>query len=155
MWKICIRKNINLIFFNSLTSVIAEFPTSNFIFVIILFFERNTEPHIFVLSIFQFIWKDLVIACKSFNRRKNYVLVIGVCNWRCYAKIDVPQNSCSLRVWSWLCDQNLWKIPVKKFDFSKVADLNFRKNRTLSFAYFNAFNTDLEQLFCRSPSGCL
>ena len=28
-----------------------------------------------------------------------------------------------LRVSSWLHDQNLSKIPVKKFNFSKVADL--------------------------------
>ena len=32
MWKMCIQKilNVNLIYFNSLTSVIAEFPTSIF-----------------------------------------------------------------------------------------------------------------------------
>ena len=38
MWKIYIQKilNVNLIFFYSLTSVIAEFPTSNFVFVISL-----------------------------------------------------------------------------------------------------------------------
>ena len=51
---------------------------------------------------------------------------------------------------------------MKKFNFSKVADLNFvkvtcnfNKNRTLSQAYFNSLITDLEQLFCnRSLSGC-
>ena len=55
-----------------------------------------------------------------------------------------------LRVSSWLHDQNLSKIPVKKFNFSKVADIacNFNKNKTLLQAYFNSFSTDLEQLAC-------
>ena len=66
--------NVNI--FNSSTSVIAEFPTSNFIFVISL--QKKIEPHVFVLSILQFIWQDLAIVCKSFNMRKKYVLIIGI-----------------------------------------------------------------------------
>ena len=58
-----------LIFFNSLTSVIAEFSTSNFIFVISL--QKKIEPSVFFLSILQLIWQDLAIACKSFNWRKS------------------------------------------------------------------------------------
>ena len=54
----------------------AEFPTRNFIHVISL--QKKIEPRVFVLSILQFIWQDLAIACKSFNRRKNYALIIGI-----------------------------------------------------------------------------
>ena len=36
------------------------------------------EPHVFVLSILQFIWQDSAIACKGFNRRKKYIMIIGI-----------------------------------------------------------------------------
>ena len=51
---------------NSLTSVMAEFP-------ITLSLQKWIEPHVFVLSILQFVWQDLGIACKSFNSRKKYI----------------------------------------------------------------------------------
>ena len=38
-------------------------------------------------------------------------------------KIYVLQNS-SCKVYSCICVQNLWKIPMKEFNFSKVADVN-------------------------------
>ena len=80
MWKIRIQKilNVNLIFFNSFSSVIAEFPTSNIIFVISYLWKKNIEPNVFPLSILQFIWQDLATACKSFNRKNKYVLIIGI-----------------------------------------------------------------------------
>ena len=53
---------------------IAEFPTRNFIHVISL--QKKIEPRVFVLSILQFIWQDLAIACRSFYRRKKYALII-------------------------------------------------------------------------------
>ena len=56
---------------NSLTSVMAEFP-------ITLSLQKWIEPHVFVLSILQFVWQDLGIACKSFNSRKKYVLITGI-----------------------------------------------------------------------------
>ena len=62
--------NVNI--FNLLTSVIAEFPTSNFIFAISL--QKKIEAHAFVLSILQVISQDLATACKNFNRRKKYAL---------------------------------------------------------------------------------
>ena len=52
-----------------MTSVIAEIPTSSFIFVISL--QKKIEPNVFVLPISQFVWQDLVIACKSFIRIKK------------------------------------------------------------------------------------
>ena len=67
-----------------------------------LSYWKLIEPHFFVLSILQFIWRDLAIASKSFNRRKKYVLIIET-KWinrysywrRCSGKIDFLQNSCS------------------------------------------------------------
>ena len=44
----------------------------------ILYLQKNIEPHVFALPILQFIWQDLVIACRSFNRRKTFVLIIGI-----------------------------------------------------------------------------
>ena len=128
MWKICTRKilNVNLIFFNSLTSVIAEFSTSNFIFVISL--QKKIEPSVFFLSILQFIWQDLAIACKSFNWRKS------INRWNLMNEQNQPIRSYSAkkrysskqlfyRVSTWLYNQNLRKILVKKVNFSQVADL--------------------------------
>ena len=128
MWKICTRKilNVNLIFFNSLTSVIAEFSTSNFIFVISL--QKKIEPSVFFLSILQFIWQDLAIACKSFNWRKS------INRWNLMNEQNQPIRSYSekkrysskqlfYRVSTWLYNQNLRKILVKKVNFSQVADL--------------------------------
>ena len=51
--------NVNI--FNLLTSEIAEFPTSNFIFAISL--QKKIEPHAFVLCILQVISQDLATAC--------------------------------------------------------------------------------------------
>ena len=56
---------------------IAKFPTSNHIYNI-LFLQKQNESHIFVLSVFQFIWCDLATVFKSFDRRKKYVLIIGI-----------------------------------------------------------------------------
>ena len=56
-----LKRKFNI--FQLLTSVIAEFPPSNFIFV---------------LSTLQFICQDLAIACKSFDMRKKHVLIIGI-----------------------------------------------------------------------------
>ena len=53
------------IFFNSLSSVIAEFPTSNFILVRSYISKKQTELHVFILSILQFIWRDLAIALEA------------------------------------------------------------------------------------------
>ena len=49
-----IRKilNVNLISFNSLTSVITEFPTSNFIFDINPIFAKKVEPHVSLFFLF-------------------------------------------------------------------------------------------------------
>ena len=55
---------------------VTEFPTRNFIHLIYL--QKNIEPRVFVLSILQFIWQDLAIACRSFNRRKKYALITGI-----------------------------------------------------------------------------
>ena len=58
---------------------------------------------------------------------------------------------------SWLYDGTLWKIPVKKFNFSNFAGIESTTSvRTEhSHAYFNWLCTDLEQLLWRrSPSGC-
>ena len=45
MWKVYIQKifKANLILFNSLTSVIAEFPIGNFIFANVLSYSRKTQ----------------------------------------------------------------------------------------------------------------
>ena len=85
-----------------IASVIAEFPTCNWQLYLcnILPLQKQIESNVFVLSVFQFIWQGLVIAFKSFNRRKKYVLIIGI--WwmhstqltRCSAKVDILQNSC-------------------------------------------------------------
>ena len=40
--------------------------------------QKKIEPRVFVLSILQFIWQDLAIACRSFNKRKKYALIIGI-----------------------------------------------------------------------------
>ena len=45
---------------------------------IILSLQKKIEPHLFVLHIPQFIWQDLKIKFKGFNRRKKYVLKIGI-----------------------------------------------------------------------------
>ena len=73
MWKICIRKilNINLIYFNSLNSVITEFPISKLYVYNILSLQKMIEPHVFVLSIPQFVWQDLAISCKSLKGEKS------------------------------------------------------------------------------------
>ena len=49
----------------------AELPTRNFIPLISYLYKKKIEPRVFVLSILQFIWQDLSIACKSFNRKKK------------------------------------------------------------------------------------
>ena len=71
------------ILFNSLTSVIAEFPVSNFIFTIFypakirnfrelsIPVEPQIEPHVFVLFILQFIWRDLAVAFENLNKGKK------------------------------------------------------------------------------------
>ena len=48
------------------------------IFVISYLCKKKVEPHVFVLSILQSIWQDFAIACKSFNRRRKYVLINGI-----------------------------------------------------------------------------
>ena len=77
--KNCIQKilNVNLILFHSLTSGIADFPISSFIFVLSYLCKKN-EPHAFVLSVIQFTWQDSTIESKSFYGRKTYVLIIGI-----------------------------------------------------------------------------
>ena len=55
---------------------IAEFPTSKFIFVISL--QKEIESRVFVLTILQFIWQNLPVACKNYDRRKKYALIIGI-----------------------------------------------------------------------------
>ena len=53
-----------------------EFPTSKFIFAISL--QKKIEPRVFVLTILQLTWQNLAIACKSFDRREKYSLIIGI-----------------------------------------------------------------------------
>ena len=38
--------------------------------------KNSYSKHVFVLSVLQFIWQGLALSCKSFNRRKKYVLII-------------------------------------------------------------------------------
>ena len=61
----CIQKilNVNLLYLNPLTFVIAEFPTN--------IFTKELGPYVFVLSIPQFIWQDLAIAWKSSKGKKS------------------------------------------------------------------------------------
>ena len=62
------------VFFNALTSIIAEFPISKFIFVISSpCKEKGRTIYLFFYSPVY-----LVIAHRSFNRRKKYVLIIGI-----------------------------------------------------------------------------
>ena len=81
MWKMCIQKilNINLIYFNSLTSLISKFPTNNFMFVISL--QKKIGPHVFVLPIPQFIWQDLAIAWKSSKGKKSMYYLLEFDEW--------------------------------------------------------------------------
>ena len=83
MWKICIWKilNVNLILFSLLTSANGEFSTSNFAFVISYLCKKKMESHVFVLSIFKFVWKDLAIACKIFNRGKSVYWSLEFNEW--------------------------------------------------------------------------
>ena len=76
----CIQKilNVNLIYFNSLTSLIAKFPTNNFMFVISL--QKKIGPHVFVLPIPQFIWQDLAIAWKSSKGEKVCIIYWNLMN---------------------------------------------------------------------------
>ena len=54
-------------FFQVLTSVIAEFPNSNFISVrsYLCKKKKKIEPHVFILSILQFIWRYLAITLEA------------------------------------------------------------------------------------------
>ena len=45
--------------------MIAEFPTSNFIFVRSYFCKKQIEPHVFILSILQFFWWDLAVVSEE------------------------------------------------------------------------------------------
>ena len=60
------------------------------------------------------------------------------------------------RVSNWLYDQDLWKIPVKKFNFNNAADLYSATLLRTGHSHRQIlFHIDLEQLFCRrSPSRC-
>ena len=55
-----------------------EFSTSNFIFVISYLRKKKIEPHVFALSVLQFILQAWAITYKSFNRRKKYVTTIEI-----------------------------------------------------------------------------
>ena len=50
---------------------------------------------------------------------------------KCFSKIDILQNSFSTDCQ----DENLWKIPVKKLNFSKVA--NLQPPRTVKTGHFH------------------
>ena len=58
-----------------------------------------------------------------------------------------------------ICVQNLWIIPVKEFNFSKVAELKratVMKNWTPFQNFLIGFSTVAEPFSCRAPpSGCL
>ena len=41
----------------------------------ILASQKKIEPHLYIS---QFIWQDLAIACKGFNKKKWYVLSTGI-----------------------------------------------------------------------------
>ena len=44
----------------------------------ILSLQKQIEPHAFVLSVLQFILSDLATVLKIFNRKKKYILIIGI-----------------------------------------------------------------------------
>ena len=102
-----------------------------------------------VLSIFQFIWRELAIAFKNLNRRKKYELIIGIWGMngshlrKCSAKIDILQNSC-LTEYQTNCmikifEKNEWRsLILVKWKASIIC--NFSKNRTLAQdSYFTEY----------------
>ena len=104
--------------------------------------ERNCPFLVtMVLSIFQFIWPDLAVAFKNFNRRKKYELIIGTRGMngshlrRFSAKIDILQNSC-LKEHQTNCmikifENYQWRSSILvKWKASIIC--NFSKNRTLA-----------------------
>ena len=146
MSKVCFQKIINVnLFFNSLTSIIAEFPTSKLIFVI-SYLRKKRLNHMSLFFLFsRFFGKiyqlhaKVLIGEKSTKKCKQPLKV--------FCKNGYSSKWLFYRVSSWLHDQNRWKIPVKKF--------NFNRNWTPLQTYFNWFSNDWEQLFCRrSPSSC-
>ena len=68
-------KNLNckFNFFNSLTSVIAEFPTGNFIFVISHLCKKRLN-HLSLFFLFPSLFGKIQQLHASFNRKKKYVL---------------------------------------------------------------------------------
>ena len=141
-----------------------QLATSNFIFNISYLCKNKSNHYVIVLSIFQFIWRDLALAIKYFNRRKKYVLIIGI--WwmnvnhlrMCSAKIDILLNSCVTEYQTncmiKISEKYQWESSIL-VKWRGSITCNFSKNGTLSQAYFNWFSSDLEKLFCRrSLSGC-
>ena len=114
--------NVNI--FNSLTSVIAQCRTSNFIFwkidwtvcLCILYFPAYLPRFSSCMQKFQ--WEKKVSANHwNFLSEQKSPLKKVLCTNRYSPK----QLFCRVPIWN--SGQNLWKVPMKKFNFSKFAGL--------------------------------
>ena len=125
----------------TLTSVVAEFPTRNFFFII-SYNCKSKLNHMFLSFLFS-----------NFNRRKKVCINHwNLMNDRYYSKIALQQN---IKLIVWLKSLKNTSEEVQSQQSCWPITCNFSKNRTLSQAYFNWFSPDLKQLFCRgSPIGC-
>ena len=111
------------------------------------YLERFSKNKIWRLKV----WSDLSSLKLWILPINSIEVILRSSHWRRSAKI--------YKVYSCICVQNLRKISVKEFNFSKVADLKpatLMENWTPLQVFLSDFSTVAEPTFCRAtPSVCL